>query len=159
MLFLACGEHRASSGDIRQRFVILKNGVGDGQGAETVEPRSKKAETTEVGENRRRQSGANGRASACRQRSDQLTGWPKLSNTSGRKATKMPSRKMVANADETRVAEAEKTARLRALRLAKEAADRDAALHALPPVPISSSTSTRLRSANGTRKSSPRTVP
>jgi len=51
MLFLACGEHRASSGDIRQRFVILKNGVGDGQGAETVEPRSKKAETTEVGEN------------------------------------------------------------------------------------------------------------
>ena len=40
---------------------------------------------------------------------------------------KTPSRETAAKFDEARAAEAAKTARLRALRLAKEAADRDAA--------------------------------
>ena len=40
---------------------------------------------------------------------------------------KTPLRETAAKFDETRAAEAAKTARLRALRLAKEAADRDAA--------------------------------
>jgi hypothetical protein len=40
---------------------------------------------------------------------------------------KKPSRETAAKFDETRTAEIAKTARLRALRLAKEAADRDAA--------------------------------
>ena len=39
---------------------------------------------------------------------------------------KTPSRETAAKFDEARAAEAAKTARLRALRLAKEAADRDA---------------------------------
>jgi hypothetical protein len=54
-----------------------------------------------------------------------------MSNAAGRKATKMPSREMTVKAEEARVAA--KTARLRALRLAKEAVDRNAALHAAPP--------------------------
>jgi hypothetical protein len=43
------------------------------------------------------------------------------------RATKAPSGEAAAKADEARAAEAAKTLRLRALRLAKEAADRDAA--------------------------------
>ena len=66
---------------------------------------------------------------------------------------------MATKADEARVAEAEKTARLRALRLAKEAADRAAAQCAPPPARVSGSNSTRLRSANGIRKSPLRTAP
>ena len=54
----------------------------------------------------------------------------------GRKARsgmKMPSRDMTAKADEERAAEAAKTTRLRALRLAKEAAERDAMPRAASP--------------------------
>ena len=43
---------------------------------------------------------------------------------------KTPSRETAAKFDEARAAEVAKTARLRALRLAKEAADRDAAQNA-----------------------------
>ena len=68
-----------------------------------------------------------------------------MSNARGRKATKTPSRETVLKAGEARVAEAEKTTRLRALRLAKEAADREAAQHALPPARVPGSTSARLR--------------
>jgi hypothetical protein len=50
-----------------------------------------------------------------------------------RSGTKMPSRDMTAKADEERVAEAAKTTRLRALRLAKEAAERDAMPRAVSP--------------------------
>ena len=45
----------------------------------------------------------------------------------------MPPRDMTAKADEERVAEAAKTTRLRALRLAKEAAERDAMPRAVSP--------------------------
>jgi hypothetical protein len=54
----------------------------------------------------------------------------------GRKAQsgmKTPSGETAAKAEEKRVAEAAKTMRLRALRLAKEAADREAARLAAPP--------------------------
>jgi hypothetical protein len=44
-----------------------------------------------------------------------------------------PSRETAAKAEEARVAEAAKTTRLRALRLAKEAADRDAMPRVPPP--------------------------
>jgi hypothetical protein len=55
----------------------------------------------------------------------------------GRKTTQLEkqnlSREIAAKAEEKRAAEVTKTARLRALRLAKEAADRDAISHATPP--------------------------
>jgi hypothetical protein len=57
---------------------------------------------------------------------------------------------MAARAEEARVAETAKTTRLRALRLAKEAADRDAALSAPPIAPIPRAT--RLRRADETVK-------
>jgi hypothetical protein len=82
-----------------------------------------------------------------------------MSRTTGRKATKMPSRAVVVKADEARVAEAEKTARLRALRLAKEVADRDAALHVASPARVSGSASEGLRSTSSIRKSALRTEP
>jgi hypothetical protein len=46
---------------------------------------------------------------------------------------KTPSREMAARAEEKRAADAAKTTRLRALRLAKEAADHAAQLAAPPP--------------------------
>jgi hypothetical protein len=69
----------------------------------------------------------------------------------GRKAQsgmKTPSRETTAKAEEERTAEAAKTTRLRALRLAKEAADRDAPR---PPValPQRARGAVRARRANG----------
>jgi hypothetical protein len=135
------------SGDIRQRFVILKeNGAGDGQGAETVKPRNEKAKTTEVDETRHCTRDARGGTGTCRRVSDR------------RAEMKQPSREMAARADEARAAESAKTARLRALRLAKEAADREVALHATPVVRIPAST--RLRRTDATRSKLPlRAVP
>jgi hypothetical protein len=60
---------------------------------------------------------------------------------------KVPSRETAARAEEARVAEAAKTARLRALRLAKETADRDAAQTAAPTPHRDSSTLPRRASA------------
>jgi hypothetical protein len=60
---------------------------------------------------------------------------------------KAPSRETAARVEEARVAEAAKTARLRALRLAKETADRDAAQPAAPIVHRDSSTLRRRASA------------
>ena len=60
-----------------------------------------------------------------------------MSNVAGHRARsklKGPSREMVAWAEEARAAEVAKTARLRGLRLAKEAADRAAAQQAPPAV-------------------------
>ena len=64
----------------------------------------------------------------------------------GRRAQKPPSRETAAKAEEKRVAEAAKIIRLRALRLAKEAAARDA----LPvvPLPLRSRGALRPRRAN-----------
>jgi hypothetical protein len=47
---------------------------------------------------------------------------------------KKPSSETTARADEQRAAEAAKTSRLRTLRLAREAAERDAAPPAAPPL-------------------------
>jgi len=71
-----------------------------------------------------------------------------MNNARGRKAIKTASREMTLKADAARVAEAEKTTRLRALRLAKEAADRAAAQHAPPPARIPGAASARLRRAD-----------
>ncbi len=68
-----------------------------------------------------------------------------MSNARGRRTAKTPSCETTLKADEARVAEAEKTTRLRALRLAKEAADREATQHPLPPARVPSA---RLRSAD-----------
>ncbi len=76
-----------------------------------------------------------------------------MSNAANRGAgsrMKTPSGEMAARAEEARVAEAAKTTRLRALRLAKEAADRDAALSAPPIAPTPRAT--RLRRADETPK-------
>jgi hypothetical protein len=67
----------------------------------------------------------------------------------GRKASsgiKTPSGEMAAKAEEKRAAEFAKTTRLRALRLAKEAADREAMQRAAPPP--RAPRSIRLRRAN-----------
>lgn len=63
---------------------------------------------------------------------------------------KTPSREIVARADDARATEVTKTARLRGLRLAKEAADREAAQQA-PPLALGSSAPQR-RPLHGIRK-------
>lgn len=68
---------------------------------------------------------------------------------------KLPSREMAARAEEARAAESAKTTRLRALRLAKEATDREVALRAPAPA---LAVSTRLRRTAATRKSPLRAV-
>jgi hypothetical protein len=76
-----------------------------------------------------------------------------MSDAASRRAQsklKTPSREMAAKAEEVRATEAAKTARLRGLRLAKEAADREAALQA-SSVALASSATPRRR-AHETRK-------
>lgn len=72
-----------------------------------------------------------------------------MSDAASRRARsklKTPSSEMVARAEEERTAEAAKTVRLRALRLAKETADREAARQA-PPVALDSGATPRRRAA------------
>src|SRR5580698_10070960 len=71
--------------DTRQRFgTFSRDGAGDGQGAETVEPRNEEAKATEIGENRRyARAPRSCEANICRSGADRPAEWPAMSDAAG----------------------------------------------------------------------------